>query len=61
MTWADPILIDDLEKPNRITPLARQKPGHANGYHEILLQRLIHTSPTRAQLPGISASAARSP
>jgi hypothetical protein len=49
MAWADPILIDDLEKPNRITPLTRQKPGHANGnvgYHEILLQRLIHTSPT---------------
>ena len=48
MAWADSILIDDLDRPTKITPLLRQKSGFRDGnagYREALLQRLIHAAP----------------
>jgi hypothetical protein len=49
MAWGDPFLIDSLKAPNKITPLLRQPPGAKGGntgYHEALLQSLIHASPS---------------
>lgn len=48
MTWGDPLLIDDLEKPTKATPMVRQGAGRLSGrpgYRENLLQHLIHVAP----------------
>jgi hypothetical protein len=48
MAWGDPLLIDSLESPTRITPMLRQASSRLNGqsgYREKLLQDLIHAAP----------------
>ena len=48
MAWGDPLLIDNLEQPSRVTPLLRQTSSRANGhpgFREALLQGLIHAAP----------------
>jgi hypothetical protein len=48
MVWAQPILIDSLDKPTSVTPLERRNArtdGLEPGYREALLQGLIHSTP----------------
>lgn len=48
MVWAQPILIDNLDKPTRIKPLERcsaRSDGIDPGYREALIQHLVHSAP----------------
>jgi hypothetical protein len=48
MVWAQPILIDSLDKPTSVTPLERRSArsdGIEPGYREALIQHLIHSTP----------------
>ncbi|MPZ36173.1 MAG: hypothetical protein GEV13_35375 [Rhodospirillales bacterium] len=48
MAWGDPLLIDNLENPTKVTPMVRQASGRLSGqpgYRENLLQHLIHVAP----------------
>ena len=48
MVWAQPILVDSLDKPTSITLLDRRNArsdGVDPGYREALLQHLIHSTP----------------
>ena len=59
MVWADPILIDNLDKPTKVTPLLRQKSTRRDGisgYREALLQQLIHAAPSCLPLKEIDSA-----